>query len=250
MPLRSDRLAAWVRTFAVQGSWNYRTLVGTGIAYAMLPLLRRIYAGDPVRLREAVERNMGSFNGHPYLCAMAVTALGRLEQEETDPKKIEKFRTALRGPLGTLGDRAVWAQWRPACLLVGIIAFLLGAGPVWSATIFLVLYNAGHLIIRTWAFVVGWSAGLEVGRLLKGAWLERWSDRLWPLNLLLTGGVAVLLSARLMAGQVEATSPITVLGLGGVVALAAFRFPRQGGHMAAVLLMTAAVLWFLGGLVG
>ncbi len=250
MPLRSDRLAAWARTFAVQGSWNYSTLVGTGIAYAMLPLLRRIYAGDPVRLREAVERSMGAFNGHPYLCAMAVSALGRLEQDGTDPEKIEKFRTALRGPLGTVGDRAVWAQWRPACLLVGILAYVLGAGPIWSAAIFLVLYNAGHFLIRTWAFLTGWEAGLSVGRLLKGVWLERWSGRLWPLNLLLTGAVAVLLSARLMAGHVAAVSSIAVLGLGSVTALAAFRFPRQGGHMAAVLLMLAAVLWFVGGLLG
>jgi len=100
------------------------------------------------------------------------------------------------------------------------------------------------------SFSAGWEAGLSVGRLLKGVWLERWSGRLWPLNLLLTGAVAVLLSARLMAGQVEAISSIAVLGLGSVTALAAFRFPRQGGHMATVLLILAAVLWFVGGLLG
>jgi hypothetical protein len=144
----------------------------------------------------------------------------------------------------------VWAQWRPACLLVGILAFVLGAGPIWSAAIFLVLYNAGHFLIRTWAFLTGWEAGLSVGRLLKGVWLERWSGRLWPLNLLLMGAVAVLLSARLMAGHVAAVSSIAVLGLGSVTALAAFRFPRQGGHIAAVLLTLAAVLWFVGGLLG
>ncbi|MCK5448859.1 MAG: PTS system mannose/fructose/sorbose family transporter subunit IID, partial [Gemmatimonadetes bacterium] len=61
--LRSDHLAAWSRTFAIQGSWNYSTMVGAGIAYAVLPLLRRIHAGDPVRLRESVERSMRPFNG-------------------------------------------------------------------------------------------------------------------------------------------------------------------------------------------
>ena len=48
-PLRQDLVAGWWRTFAVQGSWNYRTMIGGGMAFAMLPLLRRIYAGDPVR---------------------------------------------------------------------------------------------------------------------------------------------------------------------------------------------------------
>ena len=68
-PLRSDHLAAWSRTFAVQGSWNYTTMVGTGVAYALLPLLRRIYAGDPVRpvsythLTLPTNTNAGSWGG-------------------------------------------------------------------------------------------------------------------------------------------------------------------------------------------
>lgn len=249
-PLRSDHLAAWSRTFAIQGSWNYRTMVGGGIAYAMLPLLRRIYAGDPVQLRESVDRAMGPFNGHPYLCAMAVAALGRLEQDETDPVVLEKFRNALRGPLGTVGDRAVWGQWRPICVLVGMLAFLLGAGPAWSVGLFLVLYNAGHLAIRTWAYVIGWEAGLGVGRLLKDAWLERWAGRLWPVNMVLTGTVAFLLGAALVRGADAPPGTALLLGAGLVAALTAFRFPRQGGRLASLLLVLAPLLWLVGALAG
>jgi PTS system mannose-specific IID component len=247
-PLRSDHVAAWSRTFAVQGSWNYRTMVGGGIAYAMLPLLRRIYAGDPVQLRESVGRSMRAFNGHPYLCAMAVAALGRLEQEGVDPQTIDKFRTALRGPLGTVGDRAVWGQWRPICVLVGMLAYLLGAGPAWSVALFLVLYNGGHIAVRTWAYVVGWEAGLGVGRVLKSSWLERWAGRLWPVNMILTGVVALLVAnalVRMGGGSFESG---VLIGLGAAVALASFRFPRHGGRFAAVLLLAAPVLWVLGAL--
>lgn len=249
-PLRSDHLAAWSRTFAVQGSWNYRTLVGGGIAYAMLPLLRRIYAGDPVKLRESVERSMRPFNGHPYLCAMAVAALGRLEQDQTDPQTIDKFRGALRGPLGTVGDRAVWGQWRPICVLSAMLAFLLGAGPGWSIALFLVLYNGGHLAVRTWAYVVGWEAGLGVGRLLKGAWLERWAGRVWPVNMILTGAVALLVVNALVDVAGVSLESEALIGVCAVVALAAFRFPRQGGRVAAVLLVIAPVLWVLGVVAG
>ncbi|MEK6255369.1 MAG: PTS system mannose/fructose/sorbose family transporter subunit IID [Gemmatimonadales bacterium] len=249
-PLRSDHLAAWSRTFAIQGSWNYATMVGTGIAYAVLPLLRRIYAGDPVRLRESVERAMGPFNGHPYLCAMAVAALGRLEQDEVDPRTIEKFQTALRGPLGTVGDRAVWGQWRPICVLIGTLSFLLGASPGWSVAVFLVLYNVGHIAVRVWAYVTGWQAGMEVGRLLKGARLERWAERLWPVNILLTGAVALVLANVVVKQAAVSLAPPALLGMGLVGALLAFRFPRQGGRMATVLLVIAPFLWLLGGLVG
>ena len=249
-PLRSDHLAAWSRTFAVQGSWNYTTMVGTGVAYALLPLLRRIYAGDPVRLRESVERAMRPFNGHPYLCAMAVAALGRLEQDEVDPATIEKFRLALRGPLGTVGDRAVWGQWRPVCALLGIMTFLLGASPGWSVAGFLVLYNVGHIAVRAWAYITGWQAGLEVGRLLKGAWLERWAEKIWPVNILLTGAVTLLLAAAVVEQAALSLAPAALLGMGVVGALLAFRFPRQGGRMATVLLVIAPLLWLVGGLVG
>ncbi|MCK5482593.1 MAG: PTS system mannose/fructose/sorbose family transporter subunit IID [Gemmatimonadetes bacterium] len=248
--LRSDHLAAWSRTFAIQGSWNYSTMVGAGIAYAVLPLLRRIHAGDPVRLRESVERSMRPFNGHPYLCAMAVAALGRLEQDEVDPQTIEKFRTALRGPLGTVGDRAVWGQWRPICVLAGTLSFLLGASAGWSAVAFLVLYNAGHVAVRVWAYVKGWQAGLEVGRLLKGAWLERWAERLWPVNILLTGGVALVLADVVVSQSTVPLASVALLGMGAIGALLAFRFPRQGGRAAAFLLVIAPLLWLLGGLTG
>lgn len=250
MSLASDRLRAWWRCFAVQGSWNYRTLVGGGIAYAMLPLLRRIYAGDPVRLAEAVERHMRSFNGHPYLCAMAVAALARLEEEGTDPEKLERFRTGLRGPLGTVGDRAVWAQWRPACLLVAMLALLLGAGALASALLFLLLYNAGHLVVRSWAFISGWHGGLGVGGLLKNSWIERFAGRLWPINLALMGAVAVLLGSRLSGLQPPVGSGLPVLLGGGIVAVGAFRFPRHGGRLAGSLLLLAPVLWWLGDLIG
>ena len=246
-PLRSDHLAAWARTFAVQGSWNYSTLVGTGIAYAMLPVLRRVYAGDPVRLRDAVLRGMQPFNGHPYLCAMAVGALARLEEDQVDEETIERFRRALRGPLGTVGDRAIWGQWRPISLLAAMLVYLIGAPAVWSVVVFLVLYNGGHISVRAWGYATGWQAGLQVGRLLKTSWLERWGERLWPVNLVLTGAVAVLLADRVFS-EASASLPVFLVLIGGcVVGLLAFRFPRRGGKFAAVLLLLAPLLWLLGG---
>src|SRR5690606_32454688 len=65
--------------FAIQGSWNYRTLIGTGFAFALLPLLRSRYRGDPARLRESLERHASLFNSHPYLAPVALGAVAQLE---------------------------------------------------------------------------------------------------------------------------------------------------------------------------
>ncbi len=244
IPQRSDRISAWLRTFAVQGSWNYRTLVGGGIAYGMLPLLRRIHAGDPVRLREAVERHAESFNAHPYLCAMAVAALARLEHEGVDVDRMGRFRAALRGPLGTLGDRAVWAEWRPFSLLVAIVAYGLGLGAVASVAVFLLVYNIGHVYLRTWAFRRGWEAGFAVGDMLRSSWVDRVADRLWPANMALLGATCVFVShLTLDSIGFPVGSAWELVAAGVASALVGFRWPRRGGRAAILLLLALALSW-------
>ncbi len=242
-PLRQDLMAAWWRTFAVQGSWNYRTLIGGGMAFALLPLLRRIHAGDPVRLSEAITRHLGSFNSHPYFAGMAVGALARAELEEETAERIEKFRTALRGPLGTVGDRLVWASWRPACLLVAIAAFGFGLAPIWAVVLFLTVYNFGHLTIRVWAFRRGWKDGLEVGKVLHEQWLKTVPRVLAPVILLLLGLDAVLLSREVL--DVVAWhgffGGLTLVA--AFVALMAFRWPRRTGRIAVALVVLIPFMW-------
>lgn len=237
---RSRFNASFLRCFAIQGSWNYRTLVGGGLAHAMLPLLRDIHAGDPVALRKSLERHASSFNGHPYLCPMAVTALARLESEGHDGRRIERFRTALAGPLGALGDRAVWAGWRPFCLLLSIVAFALGLGAWEAVLLFLLVYNMGHVALRRWAFREGWEAGLDVGKALSGSRLGGIGKALALANVVLLGAAAVLL--------LEPTPGAASLGAAGgglaaVAGLLAYFFPSAGGTISVFLLAMATAAW-------
>ena len=239
---RTDLSAAFLRTFAIQGSWNYRTLLGGGLAYAMLPLLVRIHSGDPVALRRAVRRHASSFNGHPYLCSVAVGALARLEHDGLDPGKIERFRTALRGPLGAIGDRVVWAGWRPFCLLGAIVAFSLGLEEWKAVLLFLSVYNAGQLWLRLWGFRAGWREGLAVGSVLARSPLKQWATVMIRVNLFLLGLAAVLLVLRVpLEGSI---GPVTV-GLAFLGGLGSYLRPSRGGSLAIGLLMAAAVLWLV-----
>lgn len=243
-PGRMDLLRAWLRTFSVQGSWNYRTLVAPGVAYALLPLLRRIHDGDPDQLESSVLRHLDSFNTHPYLASLAVGALARLEHEGASEDEITRFRMALRGPLGTLGDRTVWAEWRPFCLLVGITLFGLGLNALWSAGAFLVTYNAGHLWIRAWGFRCGWRQGRDVGKTLREFPFERFTDRLWPVTMFLLGAATVLLGREVLATS-GGTGSWTLLLVAGLVAIPAFRWPNRFGRLAVGLLLSIPVIWIL-----
>jgi PTS system mannose-specific IID component len=156
-----------VRLLGIQSAWNYEVLLGTGIGHCLEPALRRLEGGaGGVRYRAALARETRYFNAHPYLAAVAVGALARAELDGEPPLRIERFRTALCGPLGSVGDRLVWAGWLPLCSLIALGAFGAGFGPWVVVGIFLALYNAGHLALRAWGLEVGWRHGLGVASAL------------------------------------------------------------------------------------
>ena len=116
---RGVLLRVFLRSFAIQGSWNYRSLIGSGFAYALLPVLRVLYREDPAKLHAAVRRHSELFNSHPYLAPLALGAVAVLEQTEP-PEVVTRFKAAVRGSLGTLGDRLVWSGWRPLVALIAL----------------------------------------------------------------------------------------------------------------------------------
>lgn len=170
---RGARAAMFLRSFAIQGSWNYRTLLGAGLAFTLLPALRKLHGDEGEEVDAAVRRHSGVFNSHPYLAAMAVGALAVLEEEGEDPNVIERFKSAIRGSLGTLGDRLIWAGWRPACLLLAVVLYLGGVRWWVVLAFFLLLYNAGHLLLRFWSYNLGLTRGRGVGEQLRRSWVPQ-----------------------------------------------------------------------------
>jgi len=172
-PAPAPRLPAhtWVMIFmrmlAIQGSWNYETLLGNGVGFCVEPALRHLPGGiHGPAFKTALARESTYFNAHPYLASVAVGALARAELSGVPPERIERFRTALCGPLGSVGDRLVWAGWLPFCSLVALVQFGVGARPAVVLLTFVILYNAGHVGLRVWGLRVGWTRGLGVASAL------------------------------------------------------------------------------------
>ncbi|GMR13305.1 MAG: hypothetical protein BMS9Abin29_1510 [Gemmatimonadota bacterium] len=165
----SARLRTFLRTFLIQGSWNYRSLIGSGLAYTLLPMLRVKFRGEPEKLNRAVRRHLQPFNAHPYLAGIATGAVARLEEEGADPEMIGRFKDAIRGSLGSLGDGLVWAGFRPLALLLALIIAWAGARPYVVITVFLILYNIGHLWLRIWSLLIGLEGGHSVLERLRTA---------------------------------------------------------------------------------
>ena len=164
-----------LRLFTVQGSYNYERLLGLGVGVAEEPLLRDLKDGaraSDAAYHRALARAAHFFNAHPYLCGLAVGAAARAEHEGAPPEQIERLRSALCGPLGSLGDRLVWAGWLPCVSALAVAAVTLGFG-WWAVAAFLVVYNAGHVALRWWALRAGWEYGTRVAAALHHPVLRR-----------------------------------------------------------------------------
>ena len=195
-------VSAFLRSFSVQGSWNYRSLLGAGFALSLIPLLRRSDL-SPEELEATLRRHLEPFNSHPYLVGIALGAVARMEEEREAPAVIRKFKEAIQGSLGSLGDSLVWGAWLPTTLLLGLVLAWAGAPPWVPVLVFLTVYNAGHVVLRWRSLHLGLEKGSEVGRGLRDVDLSHLAERVRSGGTLLLGILSgALLGSYLMGANV------------------------------------------------
>ncbi len=234
--------ASWLRTFLLQASFNYDRMVGVGWAWAVEPLLRGLPGGrDGKAYRAAMRRAVRFFNAHPYLAGMAVGAVARAERDGLPADQVERLRHALVGPLGSVGDKLIWAGAMPAAVGLGLLVAA-QISPVAGAVVFLLGYNAVHLTLRWWALREGWRRGKDVSRALTAKGIKRGMRVLGPIGALLVGLAIPVLGGWLARDYVlETKLSIALVGALGVAfaqwILPAFRGLRFGLVAAAVALL-------------
>ena len=240
LPFRT-RLGLFVRLLAIQGAWNYETLLGNGIGFCIEPALRLLPGGmHTPEFHAALARESRYFNAHPYLASVAVGALARAELDGEPPERIERFRTALCGPLGSVGDRLVWAGWLPFCSLLSLALFGLGAGAIAVVGFFLLVYNAGHFALRIWGLNTGWTHGLRVASALGNPVLRRGPQQIGRLAALTTGIAIPLALGRIIGpGRNLLGIVLVAVAIGALVIVRLGRIegrPREGWRLSLVLL--------------
>ncbi|HEY9228928.1 MAG TPA: PTS system mannose/fructose/sorbose family transporter subunit IID, partial [Gemmatimonadaceae bacterium] len=226
LPLRT-RFAIFIRLLAIQGSWNYEILMGNGMGFCLEPALRLLPQGvKSPEFHQALARESRYFNAHPYLASVAVGALARAELDGEDPVRIERFRTALCGPLGSVGDRLVWAGWLPFCSLASLAVFGFHARPLVVVGGFLLAYNLGHFALRIWGLNTGWNHGLRVASALGNPVLRRGPQMIARLAALTTG-----IAIPLALGRIIGPGRNFIGGVLLSVALGSFLIVRLQGRI-------------------
>ncbi len=234
------------RLFTIQAAWTYERMLGIGFGYVAEPMLRGLRRdGETTTFRGAVARQSRFFNAHPYFASLAVGAAVRAELDRVPPEKIERLRSALAGPLGSLGDRLIWAGWLPACAAIGLLLVTLSTG-LWAVPVFLVLYNVTHVWLRVWGLKAGYRYGVSVAGALSTPGLQRALELVAPLAAFLVGAALVSVLAWIPVERRWETAAGAAAALLFAAAVRAVQ-PRAtglvvaGGVLAAVLLV--GVLW-------
>jgi len=234
---------AWLRSFSVQGSFNYDRMVGLGLAYVMEPLVRDLPGEDArgVRYRRALARAAAFFNAHPYFVPLGAAALARAEREAVPEAQVERLKNALIASLGSIGDRLVWTGWLPACSAGGLLVSV-AVSPLAGIAAFLIAYNVLHLLLRWWGLRAGWRDGVHVATALSGPVMRlalRVVGRAAPLAV----GVAIPVAAEWLArGAPPAALPgVAVAGVSAVV-LGRWLAPALGGVRIGLALVGTAFL--------
>ena len=239
----TTRGAMLLRLLAVQGSWNYETLLGNGMGFCLEPALRRLPGGvNGEAYRAALARESQYFNAHPYLAAVAVGALARAELDGELPERIIRFRTALCGPLGSVGDRLVWATFLPACSFAALLAFGLGAGPLVVIAVFLGIYNVGHLALRIWGLETGIRRGLRVATSLGTPALRQSPQQVGRVAAILGGFALPLAASRIVLPHGTLLWIVLAAMLGGGALLGGVH-GRLEGWKVSMLVLSLFVLY-------
>ena len=222
----------FLRSFLVQGMWNPRDLLGSGMAWiledrpgaspgATAGLAPGATAGTapgatagPAPAATEVAP-LAPFNSHPYLAGVALGAVVReREQGRLAPEAEARFRAALRAPLGALGDALVWAGWVPFLALAALGLLVMGAPPLPVVGAFLVAHNLLHLALRRWGVRIGLRHGVQVGAALGRSPLRPAGDVFRQGVVVLAGFVAALAAVR--GGLYLAEGAPTATGLAAV----------------------------------
>ena len=237
---RDFAVAAW-RLLQIQTIMAPERMQGPGFAFAMAPILRRLYP-DRARLGEALERHTAYVATHPLLSGYVLGAAVGLEQERAagkpiDGARIDAIKRALASPLAAMGDPFFWVVLRPFAGLLAVCSIAWFGPPdpslpdlrvLLCPLVLLLTYNAVALPTRWRGVATGYAAADRPADLLRSLRFGEWREIFERAGAFFYGTLLAMIGVGIRASAGPAA------GLGG---LAAALVPLAVGFGGARLLL-------------
>jgi mannose/fructose/N-acetylgalactosamine-specific phosphotransferase system component IID len=183
---RRDLLASFWRYFwSFQISWNYERMQALGFAYAMEPVLRKLFPND-ADYEAALERHLVVFNTQPGVGAPLIIGSASAMDEAGAPASAEGVKIALMGPLAGVGDTIIWALYNSIIFTIGASLALQQniLGPIFV----IVMVAIPYTVARYWQFMWAYGQGRSLATSLASGALERVTEGATVLGLIVIGG--------------------------------------------------------------
>ncbi len=213
-----DLFKVFLRSLLIQASWSFDRMQSLGFAYAIEPLLRRLYP-DQEEYRSRLSLHMEYFNTQPYLAAFILGATARTEQERASGLNkavdIQGLKSTLMAPLGALGDSFFWGALRPLAAMIAVALLITGAW--WAPLVFLVLYNIWHVGLRASVFVWGYRSAGDAVALMARYSFTKWARLFKAVSLAVIGGMVGMASLWRPELKLTASLPSAVNTVAGLM---------------------------------
>jgi PTS system mannose-specific IID component len=241
-----DLLVVFCRALLIQASWSVDRMQTIGFAYALEPVLRKLYT-DPSEYENRLKFHMDYFNTQPYFASFILGATVRMEQDRASGRNetadVSGLKKNLMAPLGALGDSFFWGALKPMAAAIAVASMI--AGFWWAPLLFLVIFNAWHLGLRLAMLFWGYASAGDAVALLARYGFTKMARRFKILSLAVLGGI--LGAMPLWRTEFRPASSIsTVMMLSGLVlTLILVAFMRRGGSPVKLMLGLAAICFAL-----
>jgi len=209
---QADLRKVFWRSFFLQCSFNYERMQSMGFAWAMMPVLTKLYK-TKAQLSAALKRHLEFFNTTPAVSTFILGISASMEEnnarlgDEGRPSSITAVKAATMGPLAGIGDAFFWGTFR--VIAAGIGAAMAVKGNLLGVVLYVLLFNVPHLVVRYYGTFLGYRFGIRFLQEVRSSQvLQRITEGASILGMLVLG---------VMVGTMVAFSTPIAFSVGGAV---------------------------------
>jgi fructoselysine and glucoselysine-specific PTS system IID component len=184
------------RSMLLEANFNFETMQNTGVAFALLPVLKKLYK-TKASMSEALQRHLQLFNTSTYGCTLILGLASAMEEQNSrDPEfnaeSINAVKLGLMGPLAGVFDSLFWGTLK--VIAAGVGTSLALKGNLSGAVLFILLFNIPHLVLRYNLTFIGYRTGTKfLQRLSQNNIMDRLKDGAAILGLMVVGAMPATL---------------------------------------------------------
>ena len=140
--------------------FNYESQMGPAVAWAMAPVLRKIYKKDD-EYKEELNNHFNYYNSTTVMSSVILGATLAIEEKDGIAAKetVQSLKTSLMGPFAGVGDTLVWVLW--PTIMGSISGYMAQQGNPLGAIIWFIC-NIAFWFVKSKFFEIGYKSGTKM----------------------------------------------------------------------------------------